>query len=70
MTMTPGLGIFSPSLRLLRAGQRIGTIEKGKEATLLVVDGNPLQDIHALSAIATVFFKGERVVRSELFEQK
>jgi hypothetical protein len=35
-----------------------------------VVDGNPLQDIHALSAIATVFFKGERVVRSELFEQK
>jgi hypothetical protein len=56
--------------RLLRADQRIGTIEKGKEASLLVVDGNPLQDIHALSSISNVFFKGERVIRSELFEQK
>jgi imidazolonepropionase-like amidohydrolase/ABC-type multidrug transport system permease subunit len=56
--------------KLLRADQRIGTVEKGKEASLLVVDGNPLQDIHALSSISNVFFKGERVVRSELFEQK
>src|SRR4029077_18398232 len=56
--------------KVLRADQRIGTLEKGKEASLLIVDGNPLQDIHALSSISTVFFKGERVVRSELFEQK
>jgi len=56
--------------RLLRADNRIGTIEKGKEASLLVVDGNPLQDVHALSAILVVMMKGERVVRSELFEQK
>ena len=56
--------------KLLRADQRIGTIEKGKEASLLIVDGNPLQDIHALSSISNVFFKGERVIRSELFEQK
>ena len=49
--------------RLLRADQRIGTIEKGKEASLLIVDGNPLQDIHALSSISNVFFKGERVMR-------
>ncbi len=56
--------------RLLRADQRIGTIEKGKEASLLIVDGNPLQDIHTLSSISNVFFKGERVVRPELFEQK
>jgi len=56
--------------KLLRADNRIGTIEKGKEASLLVVDGNPLQDIRALSSISTVFFKGERVARSELFEQK
>jgi imidazolonepropionase-like amidohydrolase len=58
------------SAKLLRADNRIGTIEKGKEASLLLVDGNPLQDIHALSSISSVFFKGERVVRSELFEQK
>ncbi len=56
--------------KLLRADNRIGTIEKGKEASLLIVDGNPLQDVHALSAISTVFFKGERVNRPQLFEQK
>jgi imidazolonepropionase-like amidohydrolase len=60
----------SQAARLLRADDRMGTIEKGKEASLLVVDGNPLQDIHALSAISQVFQKGERVQRSTLFEQK
>ncbi|MDQ6809295.1 MAG: amidohydrolase family protein, partial [Verrucomicrobiota bacterium] len=56
--------------KLLRADSRIGTIEKGKEATLLVVDGNPLQDVRALSAISVVLMKGERVSRNDLFEQK
>jgi imidazolonepropionase-like amidohydrolase len=56
--------------RLLRADSRIGTIEEGKEATLLVVDGDPLQDVHALSAISAVMMKGERVARSDLFDQK
>ena len=46
--------------------RRIGTIEKGKEATLLVVDGNPLQDVHALSSISNVFLKGERVARTTI----
>ena len=56
--------------KLLRADSRIGTIEKGKEATLLVVDGNPLQDVKTLSSISVVFMKGERVARNDLFEQK
>jgi len=56
--------------KLLRADHRIGTIEKGKEASLLVVDGNPLQDVRALSAISNVFLKGERVARSTIFDQK
>lgn len=56
--------------RLLRADQRIGLIRKGYEASLLLVDGNPLQDISATERISTVFFKGERVDRSSLFEQK
>ena len=39
--------------KLLRADARIGTIEKGKEATLLLVDGNPLHACVApLSAVA------------------
>jgi imidazolonepropionase-like amidohydrolase len=56
--------------RLLRADQRIGLIRKGYEASLLLVDGNPLQDVSATERISTVFFKGERVSRTELFEQK
>ncbi len=56
--------------KLLRADQRIGTIEKGKEATLLIVDGNPLQDVKSLSSISAVLLKGERVNRNEIFEQK
>jgi imidazolonepropionase-like amidohydrolase/ABC-type multidrug transport system permease subunit len=60
----------SNAAKLLRAESRLGTIEKGKEATLLMVDGNPLQDVKALSAISAVFMKGERVTRTELFKQK
>lgn len=56
--------------KLLRADQRIGLIRKGYDASLLLVDGNPLQDISATERISTVFFKGERVDRSGLFEQK
>jgi len=59
----------SNAARLLRADDRIGTVEKGKEATLLVVDGNPLQDVRALSSISNVFLKGERVARTTLFKQ-
>jgi imidazolonepropionase-like amidohydrolase len=56
--------------RLLRADQRIGLIRKGYDASLLLVDGNPMQDISATERISTVFFKGERVDRSTLFDQK
>ena len=60
----------SNAAKLLRTDLRNGTIEKGKEATFLLVDGNPLQDVKALSAISSVFIKGERVARTDLFEQK
>ncbi len=60
----------SNAAKLLRADHRIGTIEKGKEASLLVVDGNPLQDVRALSSISVVLLKGERVQRTTIFEQK
>jgi imidazolonepropionase-like amidohydrolase len=56
--------------RLLRVDNRIGLIKKGYEASLLLIDGNPLQDISATQHISTVLFKGERVDRSELFDQK
>ena len=55
--------------RLLRADQRIGSIHPGADADLLVVDGNPLEDITATERISLVVFKGERLDRSDLFEQ-
>jgi len=56
--------------RFLRAENRFGLIRKGLDATMLIVDGNPLQDIRAIGNISAVVFKGERVDRSELFDQE
>jgi len=58
------------SARALRAGDRFGSIEKGKDATLLVVDGNPMVDMRATEAISFVMFKGERLNRAELLGQE
>ncbi|MEO8100197.1 MAG: amidohydrolase family protein [Acidobacteriota bacterium] len=56
--------------RLLKADNRIGLVKQGLEANLLLVDGNPLEEIAATERISTVLFKGERVDRSKLFDQK
>jgi imidazolonepropionase-like amidohydrolase/ABC-type multidrug transport system permease subunit len=58
------------SARLLRAENRIGSIRTGNDADLLVVDGNPLDDITATERISLVVFKGERIDRTGLFEQQ
>jgi imidazolonepropionase-like amidohydrolase/ABC-type multidrug transport system permease subunit len=55
--------------RLLRADNRVGSIHPGNDADLLVVDGNPLDDITATERISLVVFKGERIDRTELFDQ-
>ena len=55
--------------RLLRVDNRVGAIRPGNDADLLVVDGNPLDDITATERISLVVFKGERVDRTELFDQ-
>jgi imidazolonepropionase-like amidohydrolase len=56
--------------RLLRAENRLGSIRQGNDADLLIVDGNPLEDINAIERVSMVFFKGENVDRAELFDQK
>ena len=56
--------------RLLGAADRIGLIREGHDANLLLVDGNPLKEIKQIESIQTVIFKGERLSRSELFEQE
>jgi imidazolonepropionase-like amidohydrolase len=56
--------------RLLGAADRIGLIREGHDANLLLVDGNPLKEIKQIESIQSVIFKGERLSRSELFEQE
>jgi imidazolonepropionase-like amidohydrolase len=55
---------------LLRASGHFGSIHRGLDANLLLVDGNPLEDISATERISLVVFEGERIRRAELFEQK
>lgn len=50
-------------------GKPLGRIAPGAEATLLLVDGNPLEDISTTERIVAVFLKGERVGRSKLIEE-
>lgn len=56
--------------RLLKVEDRIGRVQEGREANLLLIDGNPLKQISATEHISTVFFRGERVNRQGLFDQK
>jgi imidazolonepropionase-like amidohydrolase/ABC-type multidrug transport system permease subunit len=60
----------SNAAHLLRAEKRIGTIQPGNDADLLIVDGNPLEDIAATERISIVVFKGERIDRTSLFDQR
>ncbi len=55
--------------RVLRVEDRIGSVQKGRDATLILLEGDPTQDISNLERISTVMFRGERIVRSELFDQ-
>jgi imidazolonepropionase-like amidohydrolase len=55
--------------RLLRTDRRMGLIRPDYEATMVMISGDPLKDIHATENIQSVYFKGERVDRSELFNQ-
>jgi imidazolonepropionase-like amidohydrolase len=48
----------------------MGGIVPGFEANLLLVDGNPLRDISSTERISIVFCRGERVYRTELFDQR
>jgi imidazolonepropionase-like amidohydrolase len=58
----------SGAARALRAGHRIGLIKPGFEANLLLVEGNPLEDISATERIALVLFRGGRVNRPALLD--
>jgi ABC-type multidrug transport system permease subunit len=54
----------------LDAGDRAGRLQQGGDASLVLVEGNPLEDISATERIVDVFFHGEKVNREELFGKK
>jgi imidazolonepropionase-like amidohydrolase/ABC-type multidrug transport system permease subunit len=56
--------------RLLGAGDRIGLIKAGYDANLLLVDGNPLEDISVTEQISMVMFRGGRINRGKLFAEE
>ncbi len=48
---------------------RLGDIRPGQQATLLLLNGNPAQDIRFTESISLLVFRGERVDRGGLFKQ-
>ena len=54
--------------KLVGADSRIGMIAPGRDANLLVVDGDPTRDIAATERISLVVLKGERIRRQDLFD--
>jgi len=56
--------------RFLGAENRIGSVRVGNDANLLIVEGNPLQDITVLERISRVIYKGEIIGRPGLLQQE
>jgi N-acetylglucosamine-6-phosphate deacetylase len=54
----------------LGAADRAGRIQAGGDASLVLVEGNPLEDIAATERIVNIFFHGEQVDRGALVEKK
>ena len=52
------------SARSCRTDSSVGTLEPGKQADVLVVDGDPLEDINQLRCVADVFLAGSQVDRA------
>jgi imidazolonepropionase-like amidohydrolase len=52
--------------RMLRLDDKIGTVEPGKTANLLLLRSNPLESVTAFDTIETVFVHGRPIARSEL----
>ncbi len=59
----------SNAAKVLRADKRIGSIQPGMDATFILLDGDPVQDIAVTSHINSVYFQGERIDRSSVLDQ-
>ena len=52
----------SVAARINRLEDKLGSLVPGKLADVIVVDGNPLEDLDALSCVKMVFRDGKRMV--------
>jgi imidazolonepropionase-like amidohydrolase len=48
--------------RISRLQDKLGTLEAGKEADLIVIDGNPLEDLDALEQVRMTFIAGKKML--------
>ena len=48
--------------RLNKLDSKLGTLEAGKLADVIVVKGNPLEDLIALESVVMTFKEGKRLV--------
>ncbi|MBW4438348.1 MAG: amidohydrolase family protein [Pleurocapsa minor GSE-CHR-MK-17-07R] len=51
--------------RVNRVEKKLGTLEAGKEADVIVVDGNPLEDLDALNRVQMTFIGGRKMIGTE-----
>ena len=56
--------------RMLKLHDRIGTVEAGKTANLLLLRADPLRSVEAYDTIETVFLHGRPIPRAELSARK
>jgi imidazolonepropionase-like amidohydrolase len=54
--------------RFLGLSDRLGTVEKGRAADLVLLDANPLDDIRNTQKIAGVIVRGRLLSRADLDE--
>ena len=57
------LSVTSDAAKALDVDDNVGTLEPGKAADIIVIDGNPAEDINDLWKVDEVFFGGEIVQR-------
>jgi imidazolonepropionase-like amidohydrolase len=48
--------------KVSKLDKKIGTLEAGKLADVIVVDGNPLEDLSAIESVRMTFLEGKRMV--------
>ena len=59
----PELVGLRPSFSILDMDDQVGTLEAGKLADVLVVNGNPAENVNDLWNVADVFFEGRKLER-------